>query len=157
MNFSVPPRRALGALVLYVLSAMGAVHASNVPSLPGGTQEFADYDIHYSTFNSLFVPADIAKIHGLVRAKDQTLINIAVQKKPGAQPIAAEVTGTAKNLMQQVKTIQFKVIDEPDAIYYMGALRHSNEEMLHLDFVITPQGESTPLEFRLTRKLYTEN
>src|SRR5690606_35804015 len=112
-----------------------------------------DYTVHYSTFNSLFVPADIAAAHKLVRAKDQTLINIAVQRKADGQSVSANVSGTAKNLLQQLKNIDFKTIEEPGAVYYIGALRHTNEEVFHLDLKIVPQGETRPLEFRLSRKL----
>lgn len=120
------------------------------------TKVFGPYTVHYSTFNSLFVPADIAKIHNLVRAKDQTLINIAVQKTDGRIPVAAQVSGTAKNLLQQQKAIEFKTIQEQDTVYYIGALRHTNEEIFHLDFSIVPEGELQPLTFRISRKLYTE-
>lgn len=157
MNIFILNRRVIGALVFLVWNQVNAAYAVNTPSPPEGTHEFADYNVHYSTFNSLFVPADIAKVHGLVRAKDQSFINISVQKKSDAQSVMADVSGTAKNLMQQVKTIKFKTIDEPGAVYYIGTLRHTNEEILHLDFAVTPEGESVPLTFRLTRKLYTEN
>lgn len=120
------------------------------------TKVFGPYTVHYSTFNSLFVPADIARIHQLVRAKDQTLINIAVQKTADLSPVAAQVSGTAKNLLQQQKTIDFKTIQEQDTVYYIGALRHTNEEIFHLDFTIVPEGETQPLTFRVSRKLYTE-
>lgn len=120
------------------------------------TKVFGQYTVHYSTFNSLFVPADVASIHQLVRAKDQTLINIAVQKTADGSPVAAQVSGTAKNLLQQQKNIDFKTIQEQDAVYYIGALRHTNEEIFHLDFTIVPEGEKQPLTFRLSRKLYTE-
>lgn len=121
------------------------------------TKVFGTYTVHYSTFNSLFVPAEIAKIHQLVRAKDQTLINIAVQKSADGAAVAAQVSATAKNLLQQQKTIDFKTIQEQDAVYYIGALRHTNEEVFHLDFVILPEGESQPLKFRISRTLYTES
>lgn len=120
------------------------------------SKDFGVYTVHYSTFNSLFVPAEIAEVHGLVRARDQTLINIAVQKTADGKAVPAQITGTAKNLLQQLKTLSFKTIEEPGAVYYLGALRHSNEEIFHLDFTIVPQGETTPLQLRLTRKLYTE-
>lgn len=120
------------------------------------SQTFGIYTVHYSTFNSLFVPAEVAKIHGIVRAKDQTLINIAIKETATNRAVAAEVTATAKNLMQQSKTVSFKTITEADAVYYIGALRHTNEEVFHLDFKILPEGANQPIEFRLTRKLYTE-
>lgn len=138
-------------LVLLITATLPSV-AEDVSS----SKNFGVYTVHYSTFNSLFVPADIAQIHQLVRAKNQTLINIAVQKTADSAAVPATITGTAKNLLQQVKTIDFKTIEEPGAIYYLGALKHSNEEIFHLDFTIVPDGETTPLQLRLTRKLYTE-
>lgn len=149
--------RIMVATVALSLAQFSAAQNVNEPSPPEGTKTFGDYQVHYTTFNSLFVPADIARVHDLVRADNQSLINISVQKQPGAQQVAAKVTGTAKNLMQQVKNIDFKTIEEPDAIYYIGAVRHTNEEILHLDISVIPEGESNPLDFRLTRKLYTEN
>lgn len=141
--------------VLIGLSVQAA--PENPPSPPQGEIDFEGYTILYSTFNSLFIPADIAKLHKLVRGKDQTLINISVQSKTLKKAVAAKVEATAKNLVQQSKIIKFKTIDEPGAIYYIGSLRHTNEEILHIDFNILPEGESTPLQFRITRKLYTEN
>jgi hypothetical protein len=143
--------RLLALVVLTAVTALPAL-AEDVSS----SKIFGAYTVHYSTFNSLFVPAEIAEIHQLVRAKDQALINIAVQKTADGAAVPAKITGTAKNLLQQVKTIDFKTVEEPGAIYYLGALRHSNEEVFHMDFNIVPEGESTPLQLRLTRKLYTE-
>lgn len=139
------------ALILLTATA-SRVCAEEVES----SKNFGEYTVHYSTFNSLFIPAEIAAVHKLVRAKDQTLINIAVQRSADGKSVPAEVTGSAKNLLQQVKTIQFKSIEEPDAIYYLGSLRHSNEEVFHLEITIVPEGTSNPLKLRLSRKLYTE-
>jgi hypothetical protein len=122
----------------------------------GSSKDFGQYTVHYSTFNSLFISADTAQAHQLIRAKDLALINIAVQKTQGGTPVNAKISCTAKNLMQQNKNIEFKTITEPGAIYYLGAIKHSNEEVFHLNFSILPEGESQPLEFRLTRKFYTE-
>ncbi len=120
------------------------------------SKTFGAYVVHYSTFNSLFVDANIAKLHGLVRAKDQTLINISVQKVGSGQSVKADINATAKNLMQQVKAIDFKKIDEPSAVYYIGSLRHSNREIFHIKFDIQVAGEPAPFQFKLTKKLYTE-
>ena len=97
------------------------------------TQEFDNYLVHYSVFNSAFIPADIAKLHNLVRAKDQALVNISVQDKHSGESIAAQVEGTARNLMQQQKTLTFVTLQEPGASYAIAALRHSNEEVFHFD------------------------
>jgi hypothetical protein len=143
----------LGALLFWCCAQSSYANELNDME---STKVFGVYTVHYSTFNSLFVPMNIAQIHQLVRAKDQTLINIAVQKTADGSPVAAQVSATAKNLLQQQKSISFKTIQEPEAVYYIGALRHTNEEVFHLDFVIVPEGETQPLTFRISRKLYTE-
>lgn len=140
----------LGSILLWCLAPAGFADEED------STKVFGPYTVHYSTFNSLFVPADIAQIHQLVRAKDQTLINIAVQKTVDGSPVPAKVTGMAKNLLQQQKNIEFKTIQEQETVYYIGSLRHTNEEIFHLDFSIVPEGETQPLTFRVSRKLYTE-
>ncbi|WP_187409859.1 DUF4426 domain-containing protein [Saccharophagus sp. K07] len=146
--------RLIKQFVLIICCSLGLsiAQADDVES----SKDFGEFTVHYSTFNSLFIPADIAAVHNLVRAKDQTLINIAVQRNSDSQSVPAKVTGTAKNLMQQLKTIDFKTIEEPGAVYYIGALRHTNEEVFHLDINIVPEGKTEPLKFRLSRKLYTE-
>lgn len=134
-------------LALFPLQANAADESSRA---------FGKYTVHYSTFNSLFISADIAKLHGLVRAKDQTLINISVQETETGKSVVADVAATAKNLMQQVKSITFKKIEEPGAVYYIGSLRHSNREVFHLDFSVGVEGEVSPMTFKLTKKLYVE-
>lgn len=118
---------------------------------------FGKYTIHYSTFNSLFIPADIAKTHNLVRANDQTLVNISVQETATKKSIPAKITGTAKNLIQQTKTIDFKKIDEPGAVYYIGAIRHTDEEVFHLNFSIHVADEPSAFTFKISKKLYTDS
>lgn len=147
--------KILSSILALLLSAIAAPYPV-LAEEEGSSKNFGTYTVHYSTFNSLFVPAEIAAAHGLVRAKDQALINIAVQKTADGAAVPASVTGTAKNLLQQVKTIPFKTLEEPGAVYYLGALKHSNEEIFHLDIEIVPDGETTPLQLRLSRKLYTE-
>lgn len=41
---------------------------------------FADYTVHFSVFNSAFVPAEVAAAYKITRAKDQALINISVTR-----------------------------------------------------------------------------
>lgn len=117
---------------------------------------FEQYTVHYSVFNSQFIPADIAKIHGLVRANNQVLINVAVEDRSTGQTVKARITGTAKNLIQQSKNLDFKAIEEPNAFYAIAALRHTNEEVFHFYVDVLPEGESQTLSVKFTRKLYIE-
>jgi hypothetical protein len=149
MNILNSKLQYLISLLLMLIAATSLAAETNQMSPPQGTQVFGDFEIDYSTFNSLIIPA--------VRAKDQQLINISVRRKSTGQAVPAKVEATAKNLLQQVKTIEFKTVTEPDTVYYLGTLRHANEETFHLDFSVTPADQTSAFKFRLTRKLYTEN
>jgi hypothetical protein len=61
------------------------------------------------------------------------------------------------NLMQQSKNIDIKEINEPDATYYLGAIRHTNEEDLRFEVSVLPEGETTPLKLTFGRRLYVDN
>lgn len=128
-------------------------------SLPGhadmeSTRQFDGYDVHYMVFASEFVTAEIAALHGLVRGRDQALVNISVHEADSGKSVRATVTGTARNLIQQSKPLSFKTIEEPGAIYAIASLRHSNEEVFHFFIDILPEGETRPLQLEFTRKLY---
>ncbi len=130
--------------------------ANELTNIGDNSREFGPYTVHFSTFNSNFLQPDIANLYNLVRAKDQTLLNIAVKETATDQAVSAVVTGTAKNLMQQSKTIDFKTIREQDAVYYIGAIRHDDEELFHIDISVTPDGQEQSYQFRITRKLYRD-
>ncbi len=120
------------------------------------TRILGDYQVHYSVFNSQYVPADIATVHGLVRGKDQALINITVQEAATGKTIPARVSGHARNLLQQLKPLDFKAIEEPGAHYSIASLRHSHEEVFHFIIDISPPSASRPLRLEFNRKLYVE-
>ena len=141
-------------LKIFLLTVLMVCSAANAET--EGRKKFGPYEVSVSTFNSLFVGADVAKVHNLVRAKDQTLINVSVIDERTGTTVAAEVTATAKNLLQQLKTITFKKIEEPGAVYYIGSLRHSNREIFHFNFDVKVDGEPNAFTFKMTKKLYTE-
>ena len=119
------------------------------------TQVFGDYTVHYIAFNSTFIQPEIAKSYDLVRAKNQALINITVQNKAG-QAIAAKLNGYSQNLMQQQKSLDFKIITEQDAIYGIAALRvTNNEEVMNFVIEITPPN-AKPFTLKFTRRMYIE-
>lgn len=118
------------------------------------SEKIGNFTVQYTVFNSQFILADIANLHGLVRAKDQALVNISVLDNATGKTVAATIKGRAKNLLQQTKTIDFKAIQEQDAVYYIGALRHTNEEVFHFTIDINIDGQDHTIKF--IRKLYVE-
>lgn len=118
------------------------------------SQQFGDYTVHYTAFNSTFILPDIAKTYQLTRAKNQVLVNISVHNKEGVA-VEATLEGHTKNLMQQKKPLKFKAIKEANAIYSIASLRITTEEVRHFHVTITPPNER-PFDLIFTRKLYAE-
>lgn len=124
------------------------------------SKNFGAYTVHYNIFNSKTITAEIAQAYKLTRGKDIALINISVTKTENGKTslgIPANITGKSANLMQQIKTIEFKEIKETDATYYLAEFRHTNEEDFRFEIKVTPDGETKPLVVVFTRRLFTEN
>ena len=130
--------------------------SSGLGANDNASTEFGSHTVHHSVFPSMFILPDIAKIHSITRAEDRILINISVHKTADNQAVSAEVSGTATNLMQQMKTLDFKTISEADATYYIASLRTSNREVYHFDIAIKPPGQTQAFHLKFAKKLYTE-
>lgn len=117
------------------------------------------YEVHYSAFNSGFLTPEVAQANGLIRSKVMAMVNIAVLKieDSGAKtPVRALVSGSAKNLLQQVKPIDFKLIDEGNAIYYIGSFRFSDEELLKLEISVQPDPNRDPIQVSFSQTFYED-
>jgi len=117
-------------------------------------QEFGEYKVFFTVFNSTFIEPEVASTYKLVRAKDRALINIAVIKG-NTYGLPAKIVGSAANLMQQKKQLEFSEITEQGATYYLASLFHLDQEVIHFTIDITPEGETQPHQLIFTRKLYT--
>lgn len=123
-------------------------------------QQFGDYTVHYNVFDSTFIPSDIARTYQLTRATDQVLVNIAVTHTSSGHTslgLPAEITGTATNLMQQQKSLQFKTIREGEVTYYLAPLRHTNQELINFVINVQPEAVQAPFTVKFNRTLYSGN
>jgi hypothetical protein len=102
------------------------------------------------------IPPEIAKIHKLVRAKDQAYVNVALVKKTGGNGIPAVISGQHRNLMQQKFELEFIEIKESTATYYLAPLRFINEEILHIDLSVETLDKTDAGSLTLTKKLYKD-
>jgi hypothetical protein len=144
--------------LMLVFGAAPAVAQTNQAKSINSQQVFGHYTVHFSVFNSSFLTADTANAAGLTRARDQVLINISVtdNRNAGGVGRAAEVSGTATNLIQQQRVLAFKTITEGDAFYYIAPLRHTNEEVMNFAVDVRPEGEAESFSVRFTRTLYVD-
>lgn len=118
--------------------------------------ELNEHIVYYNVFNSTMIPADAAKAHNLVRAKDRVYVNIALVKKSGGNGIPANISGVRRNLMQQRVPLEFIEIKEATATYYLAPIRFNNEEILHIDITASNSDNTDTGSFTITKKLYRD-
>ena len=108
--------------------------------------------IHYSIVPTLMLSKNIANQYQIVRAKDRSILNIAIKDQSGSS-VKASIEGKKENLLGQQEKLSFSEFSEGDAIYYVAAIKHGKEELLRFSIEIqTPDKKSETLRF--TKKLY---
>jgi hypothetical protein len=147
-------------LLLALLLAGTPSHAQITQTpLIENSQSFGDYTVHFTVFNSTFVTPAVAQIYQLTRARDRALVNISVTRtgeEGTSLGLPARIRGTATNLIQQQRALNFQEIDEGNAVYYIASLRHTNEEVMNFTIDVQPEGEDRTFQVRFTRTLHIE-
>ncbi|MCW8924437.1 MAG: DUF4426 domain-containing protein [Gammaproteobacteria bacterium] len=122
------------------------------------SQDFGDYVIHYNAFRSDLLSPDMAKAYNLTRRNNRLILNIAVLKKvlnTTGTPTAANVTGHIKNLMGQMRDIEFREIKEGTAIYYLAESQFSNDEILMFELNVIPEGSNEAASVKFKKRFST--
>ncbi len=152
--------KTVSACLALVLLWTSATCAQTDQARPLETsQAFGDYRVHYNVFNSTFVTPEVARLHGLTRAGNRVLINISLTRTREGETslgLPARVTGTATNLLQQQRPLEFVTVDEGEAVYYLASLRHTREEIIHFTVNVQPEGGDQAFPVRFTRTLYID-
>jgi hypothetical protein len=124
-------------------------------------QRFGDYTVHFSTFNSAFITPEVAQAYGITRARNQTLVNISVTHSDANHTslgLPAKVSGTASNLLQQQRVLDFTEINEGSATYYLAPLKHTSEEVYNFAITVAPNSSqhrsAQAMTVNFSRKLY---
>jgi hypothetical protein len=112
---------------------------------PERKEVFGDVTVHYSAFTSSMLQPDIAAATGLVRSKNQGVLNIAVLK--ASKPAMAVVSGTVKDLTGRSNPLSFKQITDRGAIYYIAQFKIQQAETLTFDLNVETGGVSHKLRF----------
>ncbi|MGR5288649.1 DUF4426 domain-containing protein [Vibrio maritimus] len=123
----------------------------------GQFKTIKDAEVHYVVFNSTFMTPKIARSYDLKRNEHIATVNVSVLDRASAGKPAMEVgiKGIAKNLIGQMKTLEFKQIKEGDAVYYLAQFPIVNEEMYQFTIDIDAGNKGRgPVSF--SQKLYVE-
>ena len=145
-----PFRSAIRLLLLCALAAPATAFAEE--------QTFGDYTVYYQAVNSTFLTPEIAEQYGIVRSERRAFLNIAiVRNEDGGKttPVTATLNGIKHNLLQQSEPIEFKVVREGDAIYYIGQFDFSEAEILRFTLEVAPEGQEPSHPIEWSTQLYS--
>ena len=103
-----------------------------------------EYEVHYSSMNTSFLSAEVAKAIDVIRAKDRALLNISIRRynDGGISTTASKavVSGSRYDLVHRLP-LTFKEVVEPGAIYYLAEFPiQNNNEFILLDIEVIPEG-----------------
>ncbi|GLT17140.1 hypothetical protein GCM10007938_09170 [Vibrio zhanjiangensis] len=129
-------------------------------SLPSSAEQFKnikEVEVHYSAFNSTFLTPQVASSYQLKRNGYSAVLNISVLDtyQAGKPAITAKITGQAKNLIGQIKALEFKEVKEGNAIYYLAEFSISEQENLTFTIDINAGNKGTG-QLKFSQKFYVE-
>ena len=151
---------------LIVLSLLGLVSACGGPgssadvpeAQPAGATNasIGDHVVHFSAQSTDQLPPDVARAYNIVRSKNRAMLNVSVLESGTNTPVTADVAVKTVNLTGQMKNVTMRMIQEQEAIYYIGETPVANQETLIFDISVTPDGEAEASNVRFKRQFYTD-
>jgi hypothetical protein len=143
-------RHAIALLALALVPA--AVQAENATSV-------GDYVVHHNAFTTSTLRPEVARAYDVPRSKNRGMVVITVLKRvmgTTAEPVAATIRGDAYNLSRQNRGVQFREVNEGNAIYYLATFRVDNEETLDFNLEVQPQGRDRPIHVEFRQQFFTD-
>lgn len=113
-----------------------------------------DHEIHYIIFPTTFLRPNIASQYDIARGKNRSLVNVSILNRDD-NAVRADVTGKSRNLLEQGQTLDFSMIEEGSAVYYLALLTHGDEEVHRIEIEVV-LADGTQRTISLQQKLYWE-
>ena len=132
---------------------------ASVPAAePAGASyaEIGGHVVHFSAQSTDQLPPEIAHAYNIVRSKNRAMLNVSVLEAGTNTPVTADVAVKTVNLTGQMKNVTMRMIEEQEAIYYIGETPVANQETLIFDISVKPAGETEASSVRFKRQFYTD-
>lgn len=115
-----------------------------------------DIVAHYNAMTAADLTPEIASALNVPRSRKRALVVIHAQQLAGdlRQSRKAMVTGQARNLVGQVRRLEFRVVRDADVDYAIATLPVANLETLSFDLDIRVEGHPRPLAASFRRQFY---
>ncbi|ADT69499.1 MAG: hypothetical protein ACI9H9_002463 [Pseudoalteromonas tetraodonis] len=118
-------------------------------------KELGPWQVHYIAFPSTFIQPQIAKTYGLERSGYKGIVNISILKNDTDKTAQkATLQGTARNLLGNKQSLNFKEVVEGDSVYYLAQVDYTNEEILRFEIEIQQGNQFQTLKFQ--QKFYVD-
>ena len=145
---------ALLAVILAtpLLLASLAAHAA-------GSQDFGDYQVHWSVLPSTFLAPEVASANNLRRSKGIGIVNIAImqeQEDGSLKPVSGQVEGQVANDIRQVSFLAFRRIQEGEAVYFIAEYQYRSGELMTFNITARPTAHSQDLKVRFAHTLFSD-
>ena len=118
-----------------------------------------NYIVHYSAINTTMLTPEVAKASGITRSRKRGMLNIAVQKKQKSgkiEGVLAQLNGNVSNLIGQQRTLEFNVITEGAAIYYLAEFFLDDGERLSFSVNVQPTPQYRGLKVSFDQTFYID-
>jgi hypothetical protein len=118
-------------------------------------KELGPWQVHYIAFPSTFIQPQIAKTYGLERSGYKGIVNISILKNDTDKTAQkATLQGTARNLLGNKQSLNFREVVEGDSVYYLAQVDYTNEEILRFEIEIQQGNQFQTLKFQ--QKFYVD-
>lgn len=120
-------------------------------SLTASSAQFVSVDgheVHYVLVNTLFLAPEVAHRYSITRAKDRAIVNLSVIG-PDGRAREAVLEGSVRNLIGQISELDFELVKDGEAIYYIAPIRFTDQDVLRFNIdVVVADGPSTKVSFQ---------
>ena len=117
------------------------------------------YVVHYSAFNSSMLTPEVAKAYDLMRSRQRAIMNVAVQKKMPdgkTKAVMAQLQGYTGALGGSERPLDFKIVTEGDAIYYLAEFLIGDGEKLNFDISVKPTPDRAPIKVKFSQEFFQD-
>jgi len=136
----------------------GAGEQATVPEAePAGASfvDIGDHIVHFSAQSTDQLPPEVARAYNIVRSQNRAMLNVSILEEGSNTPVTADVAVKTVNLTGQLKNVTMRMIQEQEAIYYIGETPVANQETLIFDISVRPDGVEKAADVRFKRQFYT--
>jgi Domain of unknown function (DUF4426) len=118
------------------------------------TAAFGDIVVRYSAISTDQLFPAVAQSYGIERSNHNGLVNIAIEKKDGAdagEMIAAVVTGKVADLTGHSRPIRFRETNEDGAVDYLGEFAIDASGTYVFTINVSKVGQTAPYTVKFNR------